>query len=159
MSLVRKIMALAAAVLFAAGLWVAPAHAAVTPGGGDGPGCYANGCDGQDPVAMGCWNDAYVASSSIIYYTVFDIGYVDNWYSPSCGTNWAQVFSTNDAWVYVYVGSYDAEIFRVQGVDGGAYVAENETSSNGTWTNMLYARDVQACAEGNLISRTTGAHY
>jgi|SRR5215467_3807138 len=92
MSLVRKIMALAAAVLFAAGLWVAPAHAAVTPGGGDGPGCYANGCDGQDPVAMGCWNDAYVASSSIIYYTVFDIGYVDNWYSPSCGTNWAQVF-------------------------------------------------------------------
>lgn len=81
--------------------------------------CYQNpsaqNCFNTDPYDTDCYLDAYVANSvPVAYYnpdngqpTGGSTGYIQNWYSPHCGTNWARYVDTSGAagtvtiWVYL----------------------------------------------------------
>ncbi|NJO81708.1 MAG: DUF2690 domain-containing protein [Blastochloris sp.] len=56
-------------------------------------GCSGMGCNGKDPIAMGCANDAYTVTSAEITSNGSTIGRVDLRWSPSCQTNWSRVVS------------------------------------------------------------------
>jgi hypothetical protein len=76
----------------------------INPAGGCAPAaCLAGApsaatCDYTDPIQSGCKTGAYVASWTPLHYydaengrpTGPTIGELDNWYSPRCGTNWAE---------------------------------------------------------------------
>jgi Protein of unknown function (DUF2690) len=53
-------------------------------------GCYGAGCDGKDPVAMGCASSAITAKSNR-YKGPFDDLIVDLRWSGVCGTNWTRI--------------------------------------------------------------------
>jgi hypothetical protein len=69
--------------------------------------CYqspsAAHCDNTDPVNTDCNIGSYVASSSPVYWYDSEngeltggwSGYIQNWYSPHCGTNWARYVDTS----------------------------------------------------------------
>lgn len=65
---------------------VGAVHAAGAPTHGSVPTlntvtCSGYGCDGQDPVATGCWNGAYVLGGDPSYTQVL--------WSPACQSNYA----------------------------------------------------------------------
>jgi len=120
----------------------APTASAIqTPGGGDGGyGCSGYGCDHQDPYATDCYLGAYIVGSSDMYELFAPIGRVDLWYSPGCGTNWAEVDNIG----LNGTATYRATIWR------GSTSDTYQSQVSGTYTNMLYAPKVVACADGSM---------
>ncbi|MCY9785709.1 hypothetical protein KIK06_17625 [Nocardiopsis sp. EMB25] len=90
----RMLAAGAASVLGAALLTAAPAPAAAA-------GCYDQGCNGEDPYAMGCVNDAVMVSLDYVQ-TSTGTGRAEHWHSPACMADWAttRIYSgpTDNAW-------------------------------------------------------------
>ncbi len=102
--------------------------------------CSGNGCNGLDPEQTGCAADAYtvkVSGGTVSFRT----GSVELRYSPSCGTNWARVFST--------VGNARLTVSIRRTNDGLFYF----TVGSGTrlWSPMVYAPKVKAkgCGSAN----------
>lgn len=111
--------------------------------------CSGNGCTDKDPSDTGCWNSsAYRAASAPIKIANGTVGRVDLWYSPTCGTNWAQV------WTY-YPATMTAEAAYVERMSDAHYEYWY-TSDNGTWTDQVYAPKVQACAQGTIWDKNAG---
>lgn len=101
--------------------------------------------DPNDPIDTGCWDAiAYIAASA-----PFKFGYVANWYSPDCGTNWAETVVTN--WPEI-VGPYDVHAQIEDMVTGIGY--GYESPYNGTYTDMTYSANDLACAGGGLYVGT-----
>lgn len=61
----------------------------------DPPNCSGNGCNNQNPYVTFCagqsWDSWWVVTSSNIYYKGAYTGYLQLWYSQTCGTNWGRV--------------------------------------------------------------------
>lgn len=100
-------------------------------------GCSGTGCDGKDPMAMGCSGDAYTVTSANINSSGQTIGRVDLRWSPNCQTNWGRVVS--------YVGNTNLFVMLTYcnnaEVSGTYYQLSNTTSVYG---NMKYNTTVRA---------------
>jgi hypothetical protein len=117
--------------------------------------CGGTGCDHTDPYTSGCAGPGasyYVVATTPIYKgsTKVQAGYVQLWYSSTCGTNWARTVVFNDGLndvFYVKTG--------VATTDGRSDVYDQFPGTS--WTNQLYAPAVkaQACGEIEADSFTT----
>ena len=62
------------------------------------PSCSGNGCNGRDPYATGCaggWASWGVVDSVPVYnWQRAKVGYLQLWYSWTCGTNWSRFLCT-----------------------------------------------------------------
>jgi hypothetical protein len=104
-------------------------------------GCSGTGCDGKDPVQMGCSGDAYTVNSADIRNSSNQvIGRVDLRWSPSCKTNWGKVVS--------YVGS--ANLFVML-----TYCNDSEVS--GTYYQLSGSTSVFGDMKYNTTVRAKGA--
>ena len=101
--------------------------------------------DNTDPIDTGCWDaNAYIAAAAPIYdYPTGNLlGYVRNWYSPDCGTNWSEVYTADGSsnylgpWVYRQSDNHSTPAFTLYG--------------NDAYSNQLYAPDAVACAVGQI---------
>lgn len=121
--------------------------------------CSGNGCTGLDPIATGCSASASTVLSTVIFRDSINgltpLATINLRFSSVCKTNWAQLVSS--------IGSapLQAVVRRENGVDG-SFVTECEpTSCLGTitatsaYTNMVWAPDVAASAEGWIYSGGT----
>lgn len=105
--------------------------------------------DPDDPIDSGCWDaNAYIASSASLSGFASGIapglGYVANWYSPDCGTNWAETVLYNDP-------GYPGQWFFATIVDTGTGQAfDNGSPVNGTYTDMTQSGTTVACASGDF---------
>ena len=96
--------------------------------------CSGSGCNNTDPKGTGCWDSH---AFSLIAGTT---GYGDTvqlWWSPDCGTNWAQVDSKSTAmrriWTELQTGAQTAQ-YTFSGYIGWA------------WSDQLYAPTTKADA-------------
>lgn len=104
-----------------------------------------SGCTDTDPYATGCWDgSAYIANSGAVsIYDGSDNKYVQVatiylWYSPTCGTNWAQILNTTGDYATI-------ETCSQQGTAGTC--TEQYTSNvNYAWSNQVWAPDFPATA-------------
>jgi hypothetical protein len=68
------------------------------------------------------------------------LGYVRNWYSPDCGTNWSEVYTADGS-----AQNLDVNVIRESdGYDTPVY----SLAGNDAYSNQVYAPDVTACAVG-----------
>ncbi|MFI9747498.1 DUF2690 domain-containing protein [Streptomyces sp. NPDC052494] len=124
-ALTRKLATVGSALAMAASsllLASSPASAASS--------CYASSCEGLDPAATVCQNDAR---------TVYRTGRfgVELRYSPSCRAAWARA----DAWS-------DAPLDVVVENSLGATYRTHQTGGGSTWTRMVNDKDILARAYG-----------
>jgi hypothetical protein len=112
--------------------------------------CYqspsAQNCDGQDPG--NCWLDASpVNAQPVLWYnpdngqpTGGSSGSIENWYSPHCGTNWAQYVDTSGS-------QGNVNINVCLGVNNFSHCAGWYLSDVfPAWSNMVYAPTTTATA-------------
>jgi hypothetical protein len=100
--------------------------------------CSGAGCNGLDPEATGCANDAYtvkVKGGTVSFRT----GRIELRYSPTCGTNWGRVTST--------IGSAQLTV-SIRRDDGLFYFAVG--SGIQMWSPMVYAPNSKAKACGSV---------
>lgn len=103
------------------------------------------GLDNTDPRATGCWDSrAYPTGKANIYDKYGDyLGYVDNWYSPDCGTNWSETFTSG--------GSATITVWTCR----SSYCTDKFTAyTTSAWSNQVYAPTTTACAEGTIYVRS-----
>lgn len=110
----RGAVVAAAAAFVGAGLAFGPAAAAsagvVYP-------CHGGTCNGQDPIADACANDAYTAAS-----VQTSEGFVELRYSPKCAANWARISgSSPGTWFWVQNNSGDAQQYYVPAGNDSGY--------------------------------------
>jgi hypothetical protein len=105
----------------------------------------------DDPVVTGCWDaNAYIASTTPFPVDGPQLGYVANWYSPDCGTNWAETVTT--------AGLYQSEGFYARITDLATGEQHTyESGINGTYTDMTQSATDTACADGGVI--INGVNY
>lgn len=135
------------ALLAAAGaVGLAGPAAATTPAGTTNNACYqspsAQNCDNTDPYDTDCANGSYVANSvPVAYGDGSDAGYIQNWYSPHCGTNWARFDDT----------SGESGLGTVETCLGTVFdhcTADYSSTVFPSWSDQLYAPTTQATAYG-----------
>lgn len=108
--------------------------------------CSGRGCDHTDPFATGC------AGPGASYGVVATIpvrdgagspgGYVQLWYSSTCGTNWARVVpqtSCYEVQEQVVTADGRSDLFTFPACEP-------------SWSNQLYAPTVQASAKGSVFT-------
>jgi hypothetical protein len=70
------------------------------------PLCQAEKCNGLDPYKSWCagqqWDSWYVVASAYAFVQGSAIGYVQLWYSKTCGTNWSRWVCTNPSRCLTY---------------------------------------------------------
>ncbi|HEV2377746.1 MAG TPA: hypothetical protein VGS19_36985 [Streptosporangiaceae bacterium] len=127
----------------------AMAQTAAPTGSTNNP-CYqspsARTCGNQDPLDTDCSIGSYVANSQPVYYFNPDngqptggwTGYIQNWYSPHCGTNWARYVDTTGTagTVNIYV-CVDNSSTCSDRYGSGVFPA---------WSNMVYSPSTTATA-------------
>ncbi|MFC5911641.1 DUF2690 domain-containing protein [Streptacidiphilus monticola] len=148
MTVPRKLR-LGLAVLAAAGMLICAhvpqASASVAP-----EGCTTS-CDGSDPVALGCANDATTVASA-----TYTGGTVLLRWSPSCKVNWAATENINPFWcVTLHVerkayGNIPANSEQYRYCNG-----LNPSSNDWAWTDVVYAPQAQARAWVQLDNGAT----
>jgi hypothetical protein len=123
----------------------------VAPLGTTNNPCYespsAAHCDNTDPFNTDCSIGSYVASSSPVYWYDSEngqltggwSGYIQNWYSPHCGTNWARYVDTSGVGGNVNIITCLNDEF-VHCTDWYA------SAVFPTWSNQLYAKTTVATA-------------
>lgn len=128
------IIPLTAAAMTAAPASAAPRIAATAATHRVAPACSGSCLNNTDPKATGCWDgNAYSLKQETDSYG--DI--LQLWWSPDCGTNWAQVHSISDAphllWTELQNGAITTKYYFTDYV-GWA------------WSNQLYAPTTNARA-------------
>lgn len=109
----RYILAVASAVLMMGGWGLAYAPQAIAAG------CDGAGCNGKDPIAMGCASDAYTPSGA---YINTPEGHTELRYSPSCHANWARITNSSPgSWFYVQNYNGDSQQYYVPSGYNNAY--------------------------------------
>ncbi len=100
--------------------------------------CSGDGCNGLDPIATGCANDAITVKTTG-GTTSFRTGTIELRYSPTCGTNWGRVVSS--------VGSVQLTVSIRRETDKLFYFKV----ATGTilWSPMIFAKTVKAKACGS----------
>lgn len=108
------------------------------------------GNDPDDPEESGCWDaNAYVANTAPYPWWTGSqqMGYVANWYSPDCGTNWAETVLTNDPGL-----SGEVNFAQIEDKVTGEYYYY-QSAANGTYTDMTQSKYDKACATGGLTDQ------
>jgi hypothetical protein len=114
----------------------------------------------EDPIRSECWDaNAYVASSAPILVEGSQVGYVANWYSPDCGTNWAEAVLTDDPGFGEALGSGELLDAFILDETTGEYYMFPISSSNGTYTDMTHSATTVACASGDLLVNDGRSKY
>jgi len=104
------------------------------------PNLSGNQLNGLDPASSGCWDSsAYVANEKVQGSLLLAI-----WYSPTCGTNWADFQNESTPG-----RSMRAMILRYSGRDGGAVIEESSVVTyTRAWSPMVYAPNESTAASG-----------
>ncbi|MFD4788849.1 DUF2690 domain-containing protein [Streptomyces sp. NPDC058459] len=137
----------AAAVLGAFSLTVTPAAAAGDPPPSYNCGAGQNGwgCQGKDPRTTGCDRDGVLAASKAVYdhYNGRYLGTINNWYSPRCGTNWAQAVSVlpGYGWALDINNGQTAYQYPDHAIGWSATPA---------WTDMVFGANTWTAADLNI---------
>lgn len=97
-------------------------------------GCTGTCLDGKDPAVVGCDQTASTVASKTGTY-----GKVELRYSSNCKTNWTRVVPSAASY------STTGKVRRTS--DGKAY---SNSGTGSTWTPMVYAPSVPACASGTV---------
>jgi hypothetical protein len=130
----------------------AVAHPAAVPLGTTNNPCYqhpsAGHCDNTDPYATDCNIGSYVANSDPVYWIDLNngqrsggySGWIQNWYSPHCGTNWAMYVNT----------SGDTGVADIWVCRSGYCASDYSSYLFPSWSNQLYAPSVVATAYANF---------
>ncbi len=106
--------------------------------------CSGYGCDGKDPIAMGCAGGARtVRSAPILGVGNNTVGKVELRWSESCGTNWAKVTASSGI-------PYRRLVANVHRHSDGRTITEDLTGYASIYTNMVYARGICAHASGRI---------
>ena len=134
----RRILGTVAALL-AVGFWAAPAASA------------SEGHHGQDPIATGCTSGSYVLASWAMVNEKYNQaqGTIQLMYSPTCGTNWINLYGN------VAGNNYEASISRysVPGNAMHAFVA----NVGSDYSPMVYAPGTTCVYVGsNITDRASG---
>ncbi|GAA3432683.1 DUF2690 domain-containing protein [Kutzneria kofuensis] len=119
-------------------------------------GCTYNSCNGKDPQAMGCSSGA----SNLEQYTNNWGDYVELRYSPTCGTVWTRLTTTNCFWDHPvlevgyidYYGHYTLQ---------GRYVGKTALCNEGTrqsWSPMSSSRRERMKYESDYEKSGTKVH-
>lgn len=117
--------------------------------------CSGSGCTGKDPYSTGCASSGYslkayplyVARGQSVsdYYAYIQsasatLGWVQNYYSSTCGTNWAVVTSNSDATI---TASIDGQNSRI-------YWWSRGTNTSSWHSPMYYAPSEPTAAYGDI---------
>jgi hypothetical protein len=157
---ILALLALAVPLALAAGV-SGPAAAAVTPHGTTNNACYqnpsANTCDNTDPFATDCNLGSYVANSQPVYWydaengklTGGYSGYIQNWYSPHCGTNWARYVDASGV-------TGQADIITCLNNQFVHCTDWYYSAVLPAWSNQLYARTTVATAFADFTNFVGG---
>lgn len=145
----RLICALAAlAILVTLGATALPTHAAPSR---PAAGCSGSGCNGQDPIAMGCANDAYTARSQALYRAGEQIGTVEMRWSPSCQTNWARasfIYGATNPTVELWTPNVNGSKVQSYTYTGTTYsVYGNMYYAPGVWVSACVADFHDQCTQ------------
>jgi hypothetical protein len=146
--LMRRFLLLLFAALLLVAMFVGTVYASVSTAQRLLPRvtCSGNGCNGLDPEQTRCAAGAYtvrVSGGTVSFRT----GYVELRYSPTCGTNWARVFST--------VGNARLTVSIRRTNDGLFYFTIGFATR--LWSPMVYALNVpaKACGSSNNYADCT----
>jgi hypothetical protein len=105
--------------------------------------CSGYGCDNKDPNATGCadrWTSTAMVGNVALGGVTFAT--INLRYSPTCGTNWAQI--TNNR-----TGDY--AVIRVCRDQGDLRCSDSFTSNGvSAWSNQMYAYNITATAYATL---------
>jgi hypothetical protein len=102
--------------------------------------------DPNDPYDSGCSQGAYVAKHYDFKYGSQTIATLENWYSPKCVTNWAQI---------EWPGGSSVQTFIVISANSTTQCFPTDCNSSYTgglspsWTDMVDGHST-ACAVGNV---------
>jgi hypothetical protein len=96
---------------------------------GSGPTCSHHGCDNTDPIQTGCADGSQytVVSVPVKLRDGTVVATINLRYSPTCGTNWAQIENTTGDNADLYVGPV-----------GGAWTNLFTSNANDAYTNQLW---------------------
>lgn len=105
--------------------------------------CSGYGCDNKDPNATGCADGSqYTVVSGNVALGGVTFATINLRYSPTCGTNWAQI--TNNR-----TGEY--AVIRVCRDEGDLHCSDSYTSNGvSAWSNQMYAYNITATAYATL---------
>jgi hypothetical protein len=109
--------------------------------------CAGYGCDNKDPNTSGCadgsqytvaWGD--VAVRGVVFATI------NLRYSPTCGTNWAQITNNRTG---------EIAVLKVCRDQGDRKCSDTfAASATSAWTNQMYAYNITATAYATLYMST-----
>ncbi|HEX5497481.1 MAG TPA: hypothetical protein VFX70_23235 [Mycobacteriales bacterium] len=100
----------------------------------------AQTCDNTDPVDTGCNEGSFVANSVPLKFGSGDtIGYIQNWFSPQCGTNWARFVDTSGDEGLGFVMTCHGTDFTSCTDDFGSFVFP-------CWSDQVYSPNAPATA-------------
>lgn len=161
----RRQLAVLISIVGAAGMVAAAPGAAMArtaaPLGSTSNKCYqspsAANCDNTDPYDTDCSVGSYVANSvPVSWYdpengklTGGSSGYIQNWYSPHCGTNWARYVDTSGTagQVDIVTCLNDEFVHCTDWYYSAVFPA---------WSNQLYAKTTVATAFADFASFAGG---
>lgn len=144
MKIRRRVAVVLAALSMAASASILGAPSAMAVG------CWGDYCSGKDPMATGCYADAYTAA-----YKDFQNGRLEVRYSPTCKTNWARVTIYPIGWAL----GVPTPVRLTARQDSGytQSVSWGERVGQGTyWTPMIYSPVRLVRAEATLSCNGAG---
>jgi hypothetical protein len=117
-----------------------PRPAAITPMAAS---CSGYGCDNKDPNATGCADGSqYTVVAGNVVLGGVTFATINLRYSPTCGTNWAQISNNRTG---------DYAVLRVCRDQGDLHCSASFTSSGlSAWSNQMYAYNITATAYATL---------
>lgn len=117
-----------------------PRAAAVTPMAAS---CSGYGCDNKDPNTSGCADGSqYTVVAGNVVLGGVTFATINLRYSPTCGTNWAQISNNRTG---------DYAVLRVCRDQGDLHCSASFTSSGvSAWSNQMYAYNITATAYATL---------
>lgn len=112
--------------------------------------CYEYGCDNTDPVDTGCADGSqYTVASAAVTIGNEAVATINLRYSPTCGTNWAQITEL--------ITNYDLAIIGVCRLPNSC-ASEYDTTAPEAWSNQMYAYDIPAKAYATVYLDTGQAY-
>jgi hypothetical protein len=116
-----------------------PRPAAVTPMAS----CSRYGCDNKDPNTSGCADGSqYTVVAGNVVLNGVTFATINLRYSPTCGTNWAQISNNRTG---------DYAVLRVCRDEGDLHCSDSYASSGvSAWSNQMYAYNITATAYATL---------
>lgn len=133
--------------------------------------CSGSGCTGKDPYSSGCASTGYAQNAWPLYvsyqadqksgqeyqeaYIPFatdggELGWVENYYSTTCKSNWSVVIENNDDAVTTSIEGQSTRIYWYSHCNAGACAYNSSTHEYWWHSPMYYAPTESTAAYGNI---------